>query len=179
MDRIAVVVGADSASVQALLARMAAGWRASDAAVVGLTAQTHELADRTCEAGFLRDLVSGAAYPMYLEVVRASTSCHLDAAGVEAACAAVLGQIPESDLVVLSKFGKLEAGHSGLVPAFEAAFAAGKPILTSVSGRHRDAWRGYAPGAVELPAEEAVLEQWWRSLDRDEAAARRARLGAA
>ena len=50
---------------------------------------------------------------------------------------------------------------------FEAAFAAGKPILTSVSSRHRDAWLGYAPGAVELPADEAAIERWWRALDGD------------
>lgn len=167
MHRIAVVVGSDGEKIQTLLAAAATGWRAGGAAVVGLTAQSHQLPERSCTAGFLRDLATDAAYPIYLEETPADTSCHLDAGGVAAACAALLGQIPASDLVVLSKFGKLEAGHSGLAPAFEAAFAAGKPILTSVSSRHRDAWLGYAPGAVELPADEAAIERWWRALDGD------------
>jgi len=62
---------------------------------------------------------------------------------------------------VLSKFGKLEAAGQGLFPAFEAAAAAGKPVLTSVSSKHRDAWRAFAPDADFIQADEAALTEWW------------------
>ncbi|MEO9191315.1 MAG: DUF2478 domain-containing protein [Acetobacteraceae bacterium] len=162
--RIATVVGADGATIQALFAAAVADWRASGANIVGVIAEAHNLPDRTCSAGTLRDVVSGESYSMFLETVPSNTSCHLDAGGVEAACAAILDQVPASDLVVLSKFGKLEAARGGLAAAFEAAIAAGKPVLTTVSEKHRDAWGALAPDAIRLPADEAAIQAWWRAL---------------
>ena len=165
MNRIAAISGADGMQIQDLLGTAIRQWRAAGATVVGLLAENHTLPERSCAAGFLRDIGSGVAYPIYLETAPSHTSCHLDAVGVEAACAALLEQIPGSDIVVLSKFGKLEAAHAGLVPAFEAALASGKPILTSVSSRHRQAWQAFAPDALDLPAEKAAIERWREALD--------------
>jgi len=164
MSTIAAVTGTGSQDVQALLAAVVAEWRASGIKVAALLAESHDLPDRSCAAGFLREVGSGAAFPIYLETAPSHTSCHLDAAGVDAACAALLDRIPASDLVVLSKFGKLEAAGSGLVPAFEAAVAAGKPVLTSVSQKHRDAWQAFVPDAASLAADTESLERWRRSL---------------
>lgn len=161
---IAVVEGADSTSIQALLAAAAAEWSATEVKVAGVTAEAHGLPDRSCSAGLLRDVASGARFPIYLETAPRGTSCHLDAAGVEAACAAILRQIETSDLVILSKFGKLEAMGQGLFPAFEAAVAAGKPLLTSVSAKHREAWQAFAPDARLLEAERAALAGWWSGM---------------
>lgn len=47
--------------------------------------------------------------------------------------------------------------------AFEAAMAAGKPVLTTVSDKHRDAWHGFAPDAVFLPANELAIQSWWHA----------------
>lgn len=163
-DRIAAVVGAGGTEVQTLFADVAARWRASGIGVVGVIAETHDLPGRTCAAGFLRDIASDTPYRIYLETPPGHTSCHLDAAGVEAACAAVQDQIGTSDVVVLSKFGKLEAARQGLAEAFEAAMAAGKPVLTTVSPRHRDAWRAFAPDATFLEADEAAIQAWRRAV---------------
>jgi hypothetical protein len=103
------------------------------------------------------------AYSIHLEDAPRDTSCHLDARGVDAACAAVLPRIAASDLVVLSKFGKLEAMGRGLFAAFEAARAAGRPVLTTVSPKHDEAWRNFAPDAIALPAEADALRDWWRA----------------
>ncbi len=161
-DRIATVIGADSAATQALLATMVAGWRASGVNVVGAIAEVPGLPKGTCSAGFLRDIATGTPYQIYLETPPRDTSCHLDAAGVEAACATIRDQVPGSDLVVLSKFGKLEAARQGLADAFEAAVAAGKPVLTTVSDKHRDAWRAFVPDAVFLEADETAIQDWWQ-----------------
>lgn len=164
--KTAAVLGSDGARAQALLATMVAHWRAAGARIVGVIAEPHGLPERTCGAGILRDIVSGRPYPIYLETAPSHTSCHLDAAGVAGACAAILDQIAASDLVVLSKFGKLEAARGGLAPAFAAAMAAAKPLLTTVSDNQRDAWRVYAPDAVVLDAEGAALQDWWRAVGR-------------
>jgi hypothetical protein len=91
-------------------------------------------------------------------------SCHLDAVGVASVCKAIFDQISMSDLVVLNKFGKLERMGEGLAAAFELAISAGKPVLTTVSDRHRDAWRTFAPDASFLPADKAALQNWWRAV---------------
>src|SRR3546814_15714093 len=111
--------------------------------VVGCMAVPHVCPCRTCSAAVLRDVASGARYPIHLVLSPAGTSCHLDARGVETACSSVLDQVQSSDLVVLSKFGKLEAMHKGLFPAFEAAIASGKPVMTTVSSKHREIGRAH------------------------------------
>jgi hypothetical protein len=72
----------------------------------------------------------------------------------------VLGQIEESDIVVLSKFGKVEAVGSGLFEAFEHAIASGKPVLTSVAPKHHYAWTRFAPDAVFIRPERAAFDEW-------------------
>ncbi len=158
--RTAAIVGADGTTVQHLVTTLVARWRASGTNVVGMLAEAHGMADRNCSVGFLRDIVSRKLYPIYLEKAPSHTSCHINAGGVARACAAVLDQISTSDLVVLSKFGKLEVSHEGLGPAFAAAIAAGKPVLTTVSDRYYDAWRTFAPDATLLAADQAEIEAW-------------------
>ncbi len=75
----------------------------------------------------------------------------------------MLDQLSASEVDVLSKFGKLEAARQGLAPVFEAALAAGKPVLTTVSEKHRDAWRAFAPDAAALAADGAAIGSWWRA----------------
>ena len=68
------------------------------------------------------------------------------------------------DLVVLSKFGKLEAAGCGLAEAFTATFAAQLPLLTSVSPALEAAWQAFAPPLFDIfPAEAEAIERWWRT----------------
>jgi hypothetical protein len=158
--KVAAIEGADSALVQMLFTDAAARWRAAGRRVVGLIEETHGLEGRTCNAGILRDIVSGTRYAIYLEKPPKNTSCHIDANGAATAGDAVIRQIARCDLVVLSKFGKLEASRSGLIAAFEAAIAARKPVLTTVSEKHLDAWHAFAPAAVALPPDTKAIEDW-------------------
>jgi hypothetical protein len=164
---IAVIGGMESSKLQDILASFAAGCRAQGMKVAGVIAEAHGLPDRTCSAGILRSIASGEGFPIYLGEAPVGTSCHLDARGVDAACASVLDQMPASDLVILSKFGKLEAMRGGLYPAFEAAVAAGKPVVTSVSAKHETAWHLFAPAAASVDAKKEALTDWWLSLKRD------------
>jgi hypothetical protein len=159
--KLAALMGNDGAMIQALLAKMVADWRAAGARIAGVLAESHGVPDRVCGAGILREIATGKPHPIYIETPLSRSSCHLDAAGVANACAAVVGQIPKCDLVVLNKFGKLEAMGEGLTPAFSAAIAAGKPVLTTVSGKHVNAWHELAPNTVILAADQTALQRWW------------------
>jgi hypothetical protein len=108
----------------------------------------------------LRNIESGARFAMYLDEPPAHTSCHLDENGIVDACASLLDRIAASDVVVLSKFGKVEAVGSGLFEAFESAIALGKPILTSVAPKHHYAWNRFAPHAALIGPDQAAIEDW-------------------
>lgn len=156
----AVVQGDDSESAQRFLVETVAGWRANGVKVAGVTAHRHGSPDRKCTAGILRDITSGDQFQIYLETAPSGTSCDLDAQGVDEACATVIDQIANSDVVALSKFGKLEAMWQGLFPAFEAAISAKRPVVTTVSAKHREAWKSFAPEATYIDADGGALAEW-------------------
>jgi len=122
-----------------------------------------------CEAatdGYLFNIADGRRFRLFQELGAGSVACSLDAASVIEASERVRADIALGcDLVVLSKFGKLEAeNRSGLIPTFIAAMEAGIPILTSVSPKYANAWSEFAaPMFVTLPPDIAALDAWWMS----------------
>lgn len=163
--KLAVVQGAPGAVIQELFQTLAARWRTS-VRLVGAIAEDHGLPDRACSAGFLHSLGDGARYPIFQDLGRGAQTCHLAGDGALVAAAAVRKDIENGcDLVMLSKFGKLEAGGGGLRDAFAAAIEAGVPTLTSVSPSQSAAWEAFAtPLFTVLPADVERVEAWWRSV---------------
>ncbi|TPM32897.1 DUF2478 domain-containing protein [Mesorhizobium sp. B2-3-4] len=161
---IAAIVGAESTVIQKLLAEAVAEWRRAGVQVCGVLEEAHGLTGRSCSSGLLRNLQTGNLFAMYLDEPPAHTSCHLDEMGVVDACASVVDHVATSDLIVLSKFGKLEAVGSGLFEAFETAINLGKPLLTSVAPKHHYAWQRFAPDAVFISPDRASIEAWRRSV---------------
>lgn len=162
-SNIVAFASTNRAATEALLASVVSRLSVSGAKVVGLLSDTSGIGVDTCAAGILRDITSMQPFSIRLVEPSSRTSCLLDTAGVAAACRNVLDRIDDSDFVVLSKFGKLEAMGWGLLPAFEAAMRLRKPLLTSVSGFHRPAWKAFAPSATDLSADEATLIDWCRT----------------
>jgi hypothetical protein len=162
VKRIAVVQGAPSDEVRGLFQRLVDRWRPSTR-LAGVMAEDHGLPGRACSAGYLRSLASGERFAIFQDLGAGSRACHLDGAGVLTAAAAVQRDIAAGcDLVLLSKFGKLEADGAGLRDAFTAAIDAGVPVLTSVSPAFEEAWRRFAaPLFAALPADADRLEAWW------------------
>jgi Protein of unknown function (DUF2478) len=160
---IAVVQGAPNATLQEIFQTFVDRWGAS-ARVAGVVAETHGFADRACSAGFLRNVHTGERYSIFQDFGPGSTTCHLDERGVLAATEAVRRDISAGcDLVVLSKFGKLEASGTGLLNAFNAAIDADIPVLTSVSPAREQTWAKFAsPSFVVLAADPVKIDEWWR-----------------
>jgi hypothetical protein len=158
---IAVVRGASNAEIQVMFRSLSDKWR-SDVRLAGLVAENHGLADRHCQAGYLRNLTTGARFSIFHDLGPGVPMCHLDGIGAVAAAAAVQSDIAAGcDLVLLNKFGKLEIAGDGLASAFRAAITAGLPLLTSVSPAHDEAWRRFlGQEFAVLPADPAAIELW-------------------
>src|SRR6185437_10784585 len=149
--KIAVVQGPGPV-VQDLFRTLAERWQ-GEARVVGAIAEDHDLPD-------------GARYPIFQDLGRGSQTCHLAGDGALVAGAAVARDIETGcDLVILSKFGKLEAGGGGLREAFAAAMEAGVPVLTSVARSQAAPWEGFAaPLFTPVAADAGEIEAWWHSV---------------
>jgi hypothetical protein len=160
--RIAVVQGAPSTAVQALFRDLVARWH-PPLRIAGLIEERDGPKEgRTCRAGDLRSVVDGTRYPMFEQLPPGATACDVTDEKVTRACAAALQDIATgADLVILSKFGKLEAEGGGLMAAFRTAAAAGIPVLTCASPAACKGWDGLAaPSAIVLPAEAGALDRW-------------------
>jgi hypothetical protein len=159
---IAIVQGATGVIIQQLFRDFIAGHPPS-LRIAGLI----ESGDcKTPADGRLLNIADGRDFALFQELGAGSVACSLDAESVIEASSRVCTDIARGcDLVVLNKFGKLEAeNRSGLIPAFTAAIEAGLPILTSVSPKFSDSWASFAaPMYAILPPEMAALQAWWQS----------------
>jgi hypothetical protein len=67
----------------------------------------------------------------------------------------------EPRLLIVNKFGKVEADGGGLREAIGDAVCLGIPVMVGVPMRNLDRWRAFAgPYAVELPADVAAISGW-------------------
>ena len=158
---IAVVRDASGPEIQALFQSLAEQWQ-REMRLAGLVAEDHGLPDRFCSAGYLRSLATGMRFSIFHDLGPGVAACQLDGVGAVSAADAVQHDIAAGcDLVMLSKFGKLEAAGEGLAGAFHAAVTAGLPLLTSVPPAHDDAWRQFAQrDFAVLPADAAAIDKW-------------------
>jgi hypothetical protein len=164
---IAVIQGAPSAAIQALLRDFVASLGPA-VRVAGVLEEDASALDAAAGEARLCSLGDARRYPIFQDLGPGSTACSLDADGVVTACEAVRRDIAAGcDLVVLSKFGKLEAGRSGLAWAFVAAVEAQAPILTSVAPKFDAEWTAFAaPLFVILPPDESAIQRWWDGVAR-------------
>jgi hypothetical protein len=91
--KIAVVQRAPSAVLQDVFRMLLDRWRPF-VRVAGVTAEGHGLADRACDAGFLRNIGTGERFPIFQNLDPGSAGCHLEADGVLRAAAAALRPQP-------------------------------------------------------------------------------------
>jgi len=70
-------------------------------------------------------------------------------------------QADEPRLLVVNKFGKVEANGGGLREAIADAVARGIPVLVGVPMRNLESWRAFtAELATELAPEATAIERW-------------------
>ncbi|WP_069435809.1 DUF2478 domain-containing protein [Methyloceanibacter methanicus] len=161
MARIAALRGSSSAH-QALLAAFARQVSHKGYRVAGLV-QIAKPCPSGCAGLALQDLSTGDIVPISQDLGPGSSACNLDSAALADACGRVERAIAcGADLVILSKFGKLEIARHGLADAFRAALLAGAPVATSIAAEAFSAWQIFAgPLADFVPADVDSLDAWW------------------
>ncbi len=162
ISHIAVLQGAPGTTIQLLLENFAVRASRQGHRVAGVI----ELPADAQRRRLVRDLSTGRMTSISQDLGSGSTACNLDSSGLIEACAAIERSIAAgADVVVLSKFGKLEADRGGLSDAFRAAIGAGLPILTAVSPAMTASWSLFAgPLAHFIEAEASVIDAWWSSV---------------
>ena len=111
----------------------------------------------------LVDLLTGEQFVISQDLGPHSNACRVNPAGVVAAAPAISRAITAGvDLLVVNKFGGLEAENAGLSAEMLAAMAEGVPLLTSVGGRYLNEWQKFTGGQTSLLSPRMTdLWHWW------------------
>ncbi|QJP14566.1 DUF2478 domain-containing protein [Starkeya sp. ORNL1] len=171
--RILALQGAPSAVIQDALSAFARRRALEGLRVAGVVEERIGPEGPGCTGQALRDLATGRIHGIAQDLGPCAIACHLDSSGVADACHDVLAAIAVGcDIVVLSKFGKLEADRGGLLEAFGAAIANDVPVLTAVAPAFNERWNAFsAPFATFGLPEVGALERWWREANATSRAA--------
>lgn len=128
---------------------------------------------RTHKDSELFDLENGRSYPLFQKLGAGSSSCSVDNSSIAAASVALRNvSAHDTDLVVINRFGGLEAQNNGFAAEMLYLMSEGIPLLTAVSGSHLAAWRQFTGGAgVELPPRIEAIDDWFALLSQKRGAA--------
>ena len=99
---------------------------------------------------------------------RGPSGCRLAAGRIAVVANVMAAEIEHgADLVVLNRFGKLEAEGQGFIDLIRQAVSLDIPVLIAVPEHRFATWIKYSGGMnVRLPCRCAALDRWWRSLGR-------------
>lgn len=162
--RLAAIVYDDEVDANRLLADFARALMRRGIRVQGLV-QQRAAAGRRCDGDvFLFDLDGADDFRISQDLGSEATCCRVDSGAVAEASAVLRrGLAAGADLLVVNKFGKLEAEGGGFADEILTAAAGGMAVVTTVHRRHLEAWRRFCGGlASELPPRAEALDEWWR-----------------
>jgi hypothetical protein len=110
----------------------------------------------------LEELTTGLRTDLFEDRGPGAGGCRLD----EAALAEVNGQVAcsldtDPDLLILNKFGKVEAEGRGLLDLVAMAVERGIPVVIGVPIRNLEPWRQFAGGmSVEFTSDPSEMADW-------------------
>lgn len=120
----------------------------------------------------LKDLATGDVYAIAEERGRHAAGCRLDVGMLTEIGEGVANSLRDGEprLLVVNKFGKIEAAGGGLRDAIAEAVECGIPVLVGVPARNLDSWRAFAGTlAQELPVDSRAIAGWLASHGLDPA----------
>lgn len=169
---MAAIVHGDTDGIDALLVRFIAELRQDGCCVRGLVQPPR--APEQKKQMVLIDLDDeNVRYDISQPLGEGACGCCLDPAGVAAASSVLRRALANgADLVVVNRFGTLEASGDGLAAEMLALMVDAIPLITVVNQRYLDAWRDFTGGVgAELPPRMEALRAWFTGLARSGAAA--------
>ncbi len=123
--------------------------------------------------GDLIDLFTGRRSPIHQALGSGSTGCRLDANALETMVAAVERgmAVQRPELLIVNRFGKIEAAGRGFRPVIAQALDLEIPVLVGINDLNRPAFDAFASGiALELPDRPSAVLKWAAPLFQEFAA---------
>jgi len=153
---------------QSVMRSFAAELLAAGRNVTGMTERTAPGGPGGRKQRTLCDVASSERRLISQELGPGSSGCTLDAVSLASACAAIESRIgPGTDLVVINKFGRQEAGGGGLSGAICKAVMLDIPLLISVRPGFMADWHRFAAGlAHDAGPELSEVRDWWNATQR-------------
>lgn len=110
----------------------------------------------------LEELTTGVQTDLFEDRGPGARGCRLDVAALAEVNAQVARSLDTArELLILNKFGKVEAEGRGLLDLIAVAVDRGIPVVIGVPNRNLDAWRRFAGGlAVELSSKLPAVVEW-------------------
>lgn len=140
------------------------GYRIRDAgiAVAGVVQHNKFIRDRTKCDMEVEELASGVVLQLSEDRGREARGCRLDRGALSDAAVLIAGSLQdEPELVILNKFGKLEAEGRGLRDTLSDAVQLGVPVVVGVPYRNVEQWRAFAEDlAEECPIGSSRVQEW-------------------
>lgn len=168
-SRLAAIVFERDAPVDDVMRAFIGALREGGASVAGLVQQPGR-EERDLQ---VRDLSTGETLPIMQDLGAEATGCAVDPAAIAVAARMLdraRGEKP--DLLVVNRFGRLETEGAGMIAEIGAAVAEGEAVMIAVPARYSDAWNAFAQGLdTQLGPDLAALQDWWRSIARENASA--------
>ena len=146
----------------ALLAAFALRLKRAGFKLAGAVQSNDRVANRSRCDITLEDLATGRRIKASDDRGPFAKGCRLDESALEDSVGMALSSLePETDLVVINRFGKREAQGHGFRPMIEQAVLLGVPALVGLNRAHLEAWRAF--GGEEpaiLPPDLGAVSNW-------------------
>lgn len=114
----------------------------------------------TCDMD-LRVLPDGPVFRISQDLGKAARGCRLDGGALEQAVSEVACRMADAEVLIVNKFGKLEAAGHGFVPLIAAAMERDLPVVVGVNGLNRPALERFCGGlATRLDSEPDAILTW-------------------
>ena len=166
-SNILAVVYTDGLAADKYLAGWGYALRAAGLSVAGLVQlNTFERDPGKCDMA-VEELFSGTVLQLSEDRGKGSSGCRLDRSILTQAAGLLLSALEQRpDILVLNKFGKVEAEGEGLRDALAKAVELGVPIVVGVPFRNLDQWRLFVGDmAEEYPVDSPCIRDWLAARD--------------
>ncbi|WP_298428230.1 DUF2478 domain-containing protein [Rhodoblastus sp.] len=117
------------------------------------------------ESVFVTHIDSGRRFDLMQQLGACAEGCRLDSAAL-AEAAGLLGQslAAAPDLLLVTRFGRVEVEGGGFLDEIGAAAGAGIPTLIGVGAKRAAGWRDFAGDFAEsLPCSLEAALDWWEA----------------
>lgn len=161
--KLAALIYRDGDEVDALVAKFRRAVEARGARVGGL-AQTPCEGDVT-----VTHIDSGRSIGLMQDLGACAGGCRLDTSALAEAAGLLAQSLAAApDLLLVSRFGRVEAQGGGYLSTLGEAAANETPTLVCVGAKHVESWNAFSGGLAEtLPLTLDALQDWWDEARRE------------